>query len=328
MLPQEVVTLAARSPAQLVTLTELRGLGYESHAVARWLRRGLLDRALPGVYRLGGAMPAADENLHLPLRYLARFGDPAATPLISGEAMLALAGVEGYGVPAQPVVLVDPKHRVRLAGAPFAPRHVAVAAVPRQRHRGVDTSDPAQALADMAWDPSVTDRQLRVAVDAVRFHLRAPITGLVARWRQIGHPGARRLLAMLAAFEQESEGERQAFNDLFLGYPPLPDCQVVLAGRLRVDFVYLDAALVIEYLGECHDGRADKDTARVFVIERPGYRHIPVTKSLLRPSDGIREHIQAERHHRRQLIAEGRLRLPALPPQPPRLFPLRTLPRG
>lgn len=324
MLPTQVVALLRRSPGGLITLRQLQSLGFDRRTVARWLRAGL-EQILPGVYREAGVPVPSTQRLHLPLRYLERPTDREPSALISGEAMLVLAEVEGCVVPELPLALIDRDRRCRLSDAPFRIARVALQAIPRELHRGIATADPAQALADVAWDTDRPDREVRVMVDAVRSSLRIPIVHLVSRWQEIGHPGARRLLRMSPAFEQESEGEREAFATLFPCCPPLPDCQVVLVGSLRVDFVYLSAALVIEYLGEAHDGKADTDATRSFALEGPGYRVISVTRSMLRDPRPTATHIQRLRRDRERLVAEGRLVLPPLPPQPPRLVPLRSL---
>ena len=207
-------------------------------------------------------------------------------------------------------------------------RYVELARVPRERHQGVGTADPAQALADIAWSGAPDDRALRVLVDAVRWHLGWSAVRLVGRWKEIGHPGGRHLYAMKGAFAQESEGERDAFAALFADDPYPPDCQVVLLERLRVDFAYLYAGLFMEYLGEPHNTQVDADTTRTFALERPRYRGVGITKSMLRHADLVREHLHGLRLEREQLVGEGRLVLPPLPPQPPRLFPLRTLTPG
>lgn len=324
MLPPEVVALARRSPAGLVTMRQLQALGIDRRKVPRWLG-AVLEQVLPGVYRLAGDPVPAFQSLHAPLSYFGRPADRQPAALISGEAMLALAGVPGCVIPAEPLVLIDRDRRCRLNGAPFHTARVALADVHRERHGGVSTVDAAQALADIAWDPDRSDHELRVLVDAVRWARNIPVTELAARWRRIGHAGARRYLGMLTAFEQESEGERRAFAALFPPFPPLPDCQVVVVGRLRVDFIYLSAALVIEYLGAVHDGKADQDAVRVLAIERPGYRVFIVTRSMLRDLETTAAHIQSVRRDRERLVAEGRLALPPMPTQPPRLTPLRSL---
>lgn len=326
MLPPAVLQLARRSAGGLLSLPDLASAGYDRRRAAAWARGGLLERVMPGWYRVAGWPVPPEQCLHVPLRYLAGCSTTGPPPLLSGEAALALRGTEGFALPCRPLVLVNQGRRVRLTGAPFTVRHVRLDQQPRERVQGLEVADPARSLADAALSPRTVDRTLRVAVDDLRNRYRLPAADLVARWQaEARHPGARRLLAMSEAFEQDSEGERDAFARLFRCCPPLPDCQVQLTERFRVDFAFLFAALVIEYLGDVHDGQADRDTSRTFALERLGHRVIGVTRSMLRHSGEVVAHIHAVRRDRERLMLEGRLRRPPLPPQPPRLVPLRTL---
>ena len=301
MLPINVIELARRSPAGLVTLRELR-LRSATTAVLSptGLGAGLLDaraaRRLPdqrGARRYGrvgphaGALPGAGRGRARP------------SALISGRAMLALAGVRGMA--SSVAAARAGRSRPSCAGQGRAVRRRATSRSPRwprQRHGSVDTADAAQALADLAWGHAYTDRDLRVLVDETRFSLRRRSR---RTWSAMAadRPSRSTPIARHArAFEQESEGERTAFTKLFLAYPPLPDCQVVLVGSLRVDFVYLDAALVIEYLGDVprrQGGQGHRSGLRDRAARLPPH---PGHQVVARPSDGIREHIQAERHHR------------------------------
>ena len=87
-------------------------------------------------------------------------------------------------------------------------------------------------------------------------------------------------------------------NDLPYEAATLTGAEVVLRGRLRVDFVFLFAALIVEYLGGVHDGRADYDATRNYVLERLGYRSITVTKSMAREGPGLIAHIHTIRRER------------------------------
>ena len=100
---------------------------------------------------------------------------------------------------------------------------------------------------------------------------------------------------------------------------------MVLVEQLRVDFVFLSAALIIEYAGRVHDGQVDRDATRIYALERLGYRVIVVTRSMLRDPAALVAHIHDVRLRRERMIAAGLLARPPLPPQPPRLTPLRTL---
>ena len=324
MLPPDVLRAAAAAPGGLLNLARLQQMGHNRERIAAWTRAGLLERLVPGLYRVADAPVPPTQCLHLPLRYLATPGRASPAALISGGAALGLLGVAPFGLPCQPLVLVDRSRTVRLGSAPFRVRRVALDAAGHDRHDGIDVAGAARVLADAALDPRVTDRELRLAVDQLRGRRLVAVAALVACWRRMPrHAGARRLLRLAPALEQESEAERDLYA-LFLRSPPVPDCQVVLRGRLRVDFVFLFAALIVEYLGAVHDGRADHDATRNYAFERLGYRSITVTKSMAREGPGLIEHIHTIRREREQLVLDGRLARPPLPPQPPRLAPLRT----
>ena len=126
-------------------------------------------------------------------------------------------------------------------------------------------------------------------------------------------------------FEHDSEGEWGAFNALFGPGVPPPDCQVWLSDFIRVDFVYLYAALVIEYLGRVHRNQLEKDTTRTYALRRLQCDVIGVTASMLHDAGTLSHTIQQARCERERLRAEGRINHEPLPPQPPRLTPLRTL---
>lgn len=330
MLPAHVSRTFATAPSGLVTLRHLAGMGFDRRQVSAWTTQRELKRVLHGVYTLGGDAP--DHALHLlqlpqvyiPLR--AREGD--SPPVVSGKPVLALYGADGFDVTSRPLVLVDAHCRVRAEPKPFELCRVDMTAVEWEWTKGIRTAAPWRALCDTALDPGVTDRQLRVAADALRNRRILGVTRAVTHWAALNpHPGARRLLQMVdeGQFEQESEGERAAFALLFGHGGPLPDCQVHPLGRLRVDFVFLHAALIIEYYGKDHDATADADATRIDAFEQLGYRVIVVTKSMLKRALVVRARIERIRQDRLQRALAGTLPLPPLPPQPPRLVPLRTI---
>lgn len=346
VLPDSVLQLARRDPAGLVDSRALAAAGHGPAAVSRWVAAGLLERLAPGVLRVAGAPVPPTQCLHVPLRYLARSGSrqatasddhgpsrPAARPdagagdaLVTGGAALAAMAVPGFPLPCRPLVLVQHGRRVRLRDAPFDVRQGDLARVTAERWQGVATVDPARALADLAGQSPLGDRPLRQAVYDVVNRLRIPVVDLVASWRGVRHPGATRLRRMAdeGVFEVESEGEWDLFR-LFRQHPPLPDCQVVVTGWIRVDFVFLFAGLVLEYLGGVHDGRADEDATRVHAVERLGLEVMLVSRSMLRDGAALMAHVHERRRRREELMARGLLPRAPLPVQPPRLTPLRTL---
>lgn len=320
----------ATAPGGLVTLRQLAGMGLDRRQVSAWTRQGVLKRILHGVYMLGGDTPPHPlVLLHLPQVYIPlRAGEGASPPVVSGKPILALYGAEGFDLAAQPLVLVDHHCRVRPEPKPFELSRVDMTTVDWEWTQGIRTAGPSRALCDTGLDLAVTDRQLRVGSDALRNRRLFDPVEAVSNWSALNaHPGARRLLRMVqeGQFEQESEGERAAFALLFGHGSPLPDCQVHPLGQRRVDFVFLHAALIIEYYGQDHDRTADADATRIDAFEQLGYRVIVVTKSMLKRAPAVRARIERIRQDRLQRALAGSLPLPPLPAQPPRLVPLRTI---
>jgi hypothetical protein len=126
-------------------------------------------------------------------------------------------------------------------------------------------------------------------------------------------------------FDFESEPERRLFEDVLAHLPQPPDPQVHLARNIRVDVVILSVALVIEYHGGDHDRQVDADATRLMALRLRGYEVVIGTRSMLRDPGALLAHLWAVVAERQQAVFEGRLRLPELPPQPPRLHPLRTI---
>lgn len=307
----------------VATLTELAAAGWDRFTVAAWAEAGLVDRLLPGLYRCVGAPHTGEQRVAVPLRYLddepRRGREPAR---VTGAAALALDGVEGFTVPDRPTVLVEPARRVRLPDPPFLLRRAQVPASDRCRLAGFPAVRAARALADAALDEAVTDKALRVGFDDARWRGRVRLEQFGARMAELrGHRGARRMLAMYDAGDllMESEGERAAFAALFAAYPPAPARQVWVLPGIRVDFVYLRAALVLEYLGkDAHEGRIEEDAARAWRLRRAGYEILPLTSGLLPQAETLVRDIHRIRREREALAAEGRLLVAPLPPQPRR----------
>ncbi len=318
----------ATDSGRIQTIPQLWLRGHHRLQVAEWSREGLAERLLHGVYRDPLGTVPCEQCLHLPLRYLEmRRPSDCAPAIASGHAVLAAMGTPGFELPSPPLILVELRQRPRDNPSTHTIRRTDLAGVERIAWRGLDLTVAHRALADTALDVTVTDAVLRNALDHLRNTRQLLLHEAVEAWRSIPHDGARRLLAMYDAgvFDFESDGERSAFEALFVDHPPAPDCQVVLVGNLRCDFAFLSAALTIEYVGKVHDGRANEDSTRAFAIERIGHRTIRVSRSMIREPRPLMEHIHNLRREREHLISLGVLRRPPLPPQPPRRIPLRTL---
>lgn len=334
MVPTAVMELARRDPAGLISRAQLAQAGMSGPTVSRLVARGVLERLASGLFRVAGRPVPPTQCLHVPVRYLtgSTETDPSALPprrraLITGVGALAAMGVPGFPLPCRPTALVDRGRRVRVTGVAFDVQRAELRQVDGLRWQGVPTVTAARAIADLALDPAVSDQTLRQAVYDVVNAQRIRAVDLVRAWQAIRRVGAGRLVRMADAgiFDVESEGELDLYLNVFHRHPPLPDCQVLLAGQIRVDFVFLFAALVIEYVGGPHDGRADRDATRAAALQQLGHAVVFVSKSMVRDRAGLATHLHGLRREREDLMARGLLRRPPLPRQPDRLVPLRTL---
>lgn len=328
-IPASALAVFHAAPGGVVTTRDLGRVGHHRFEVASWAAAGLTKRLLHGAYRLAEAPVPPDQCLHLPLRYLGqRTPRDFRTPAITGVGGLAAYDCGPFELPVHPLVLVDPRCRVRRSELPFSVRRTASDDGEDRVAMAVRVAEPARALADAALLRDVPDEALRQAIDDVRNVRLTTSWEIARRLPEVNHAGSRRLLAMVAdgVLDQESDGERLAYNRLFVDHPPVPDCQVVVLRSFRVDFVYVSAGLVVEYYGrDAHRDRVERDATRVMALEQSGYRVIVVTHSMLRDAAGLSHHIHSIRRQREQQIHHGEIRIPPLPLQPPRLTPLRTL---
>lgn len=327
-LPLAVQQVIRAQPGRVAHTRTIAEVGPDRHAVSAWVRQGLLDRLAPAWVRLPGDEAPLQAG-HLAVGYLERFR-PGATIALSDEYALGLL-IPSRALPALPMVLVEHGRRLRVRSGPWDvhqrstldPADLAVT-------RGLPHARAPLALADRAATRIADDGLLAIVYEVINATRIRP-TALVSAWTRLDHPGARRLLELTAAgaLEHESPAELRLFRDVFAGHPPLPDCQVMVTDRIRVDFMYIFAALVIEYLGEqSHANRVDADGARLYAMRTLDLETIIVTKSVARDPVGLRAHIHRTRLEREDLMLRGLLRRPPLPRQPDRLTPLRTLGPG
>ncbi|HUG83363.1 MAG TPA: DUF559 domain-containing protein [Euzebya sp.] len=328
MLPTFVADVFRSAPGRVLTTAQLGAIGVPCKWVLALVEEGLVERMLFGVYRDPTAEPPPTQCLHVVRAYLEqRRPDGCPPEVFSGEAALGAREVEGFPLPCAPLVLMDGARHIRRARAEFTTLRTDMSRIPAEDVAGLLLATVIRSLADAANTRHVTEAQLRVGIDDLRNRWMLDIVDAVAFWAALPHDGARRLTRMAeeGAFEQESEAERDAFRRLFVNHPPAPDCQVHLTPSIRVDFVFLSAALVIEYHGGVHDRSVDQDATRIWALRRLGYEVIVVTRSMMRDHAALAAEIQAIRMEREHLVRAGHLRRPLLPPQPARLSPLRTI---
>lgn len=326
MLPDAIVDLAARGPTGLFCRKQVLKLGFNDVAIKEWRIARLIERVAPGWYRLAGVVVPPLQCLYLPTAYL-RFKTMTPRAIIGGYGALAGLGVPGFDLPCRPSVMIQHGCRVRVTDPPWSISHAHLSEIPVVNHAGLRLAGPARSLADLHVE-EVGMPDLIAAVDATRNHLRLTQSELIRAWEGMGHPGAQVLLALAkkGVFDTESGGERRVLNQVFTNHPPVPDCQVQVTSRYRVDFAYIFAGLILEYYGEeVHANRVDRDGVRSHELRSLGWDCYVITKSMVHDPVGLAESVHTLRREREQAIIEGRIRRPPLPPQPERRLPLRTL---
>lgn len=316
----------------LVTPDEAVLAGFDPRVLAAAARRQLLHRMAVATYVFPEMADDPLLALAVAQRYAERKGRWACaaserTSCLTGRQVLGLLDVEGFSVFGLPLVALPKDRLVRLKDPPFAVIHLPWDVVVWQEVNGLWITDPGLTLAVVAADAGVTDKRLRVACyDLINKGLVTAV-GLLERWQQLPLPGAARLLEMAADgfLQHESEGERTCFLHVFVGRGPLPDCQVII-GPYRVDFVFIAAGLIVEYVGErAHVNRMQEDARRTYALEQAGWRIVVVTKAMLGQPERLAKHIHTLRRDRELEVAIGRLPPFSVPPQPPRVVALRTL---
>lgn len=214
---------------------------------------------------------------------------------------------------------MEPGRRVQVRDAPWQVREAPEVAT--IQHLGLRVSAAARALADAALDRDVADKALRVGFDDARGRRLLRRFDATEEWSNgPTHAGARRLLGIdrSGAFQHDSEGERTAWERLFLPFPVRPRCQVWVLSHVRVDFLFELAALVVEYLGGQHEGQLEADSHRTLQILAAGYELIPVTAGMAATPRVTAARIHRIRALRERLVTAGLLPIPTLPAQPPR----------
>jgi hypothetical protein len=264
----------------LLTRPQLLAEGLSPRAVDGRVYNGHLERVLCGVYRLPGApVPVEQPAMAAVLRCR-----PEAA--LSGVVALALLSVEGCSPDVTPLVLVVPGRRVQNVGfdvwadGTWATDRAYIGDVPavRATRALLDACAAADARSIARW------------TDSLRWRGLASVDRIAWRARQLpGHSGARRFLQLEAQrlFQQESFGER-GLAEVLAGVEPQPEWGVWVATDIRVDALWADARLVIEYYGAEHHSREHDrahDHARVARLRARGYHvEIVVAADLLDPA--------------------------------------------
>ena len=318
-------------PSGLLSNRDLNRAGISSKMITQLVKDNVLERRIRGWYRIVGAEIPPEQDLFVAQLYLARRqrncctqSDDVPPSLLTGGRAMDVYGVEVDLVP--PTMLIDVDRRVRVPTEVFTILRAHLSAEAWCKRKGLYLPEPPRAVGDYAGE-NVSDLAVRTTVDRLRFIEGMKIVEAVDKWQDTKGPGFRRLVAMAreGVFDTESEGERRFFNDVLCLGGPLPDCQVWVTPRIRVDFLFIRAALVLEYHGKrAHRDQVDADAMRRYELDRLGLQTLVVTSSMTADPVGLWRHIHQLRQQGIADIAAGRRPPVALPPQGRRLRPLRS----
>jgi hypothetical protein len=246
MLPPVVAALA-EDQRGLVGRHQLRAALGADHLADDLVRGGHLARLERGVYRVpGGATLPEHAAFAAALR-----ARPDAT--ITGPVALHLLGVESFHGADAFEILTRPGRRLR--GVDFDHRHDPDPGRAVTNWGAIRVTGPLDALIDSAaFQDDVTDRQLRVACDALRGRGLITTDRLVRRLEALHHrcPGAELLAAVLevsGGATLESEGERRLGPFVYC-FDPAFEPQVWVVPSRRPDFFSHRCRHAAEYVGE------------------------------------------------------------------------------
>lgn len=261
------------------------------------VRRGVLEIVERGVYRVRGSAGSPEQAaMAAVLR-----SRPGA--VVTGPLVLALLNVDGFdrGLPFE--VLVRPGRRP--SNVDFSWRRDPT---PRQVTAwlaGLPITTPTVALVDSArWVGHLMERQLRVALDSMRWGGLTTATRVLERAQRLGprDPGARFFLDLFeaGAADPESEPERD-LGQILAAFAPAPEPQVWVTPHHRVDWYWRPYRLAVEYLGEADHGgpRARAaDRRREDDLEAKGIRVLSVVAADLRSPDDLLAWLRLALHRR------------------------------
>lgn len=288
-----------RANRSIITRSELLEDGATSGQIQHWQTTGCLDRLHRAVYAPGGAAITPTAQVDAAVR---RAGTAACA---GGASALALWGLDGFELADerdehQPFVIVPPWRS--LQGVPFDWAAVEVPDYARTTRYDIPTVIVAEGLVQAAGQ--VKEKMVRVGFDdGVRRHLTSGRElEQVARRLHGVLPGAPTILKMIEAgtLQLESEGERE-LAQLFGPEDPQPVWQVRIDGY-RVDALFVEARLALEYQGKQYhrseaDRRADRERAATLKA-RQDIEIIEVTAADLANPVALRDRILAARTQR------------------------------
>ncbi len=283
----------------VITVSEAKALGLTAGVIEGLVRRGRWEVVERGIYRVAGS-PIPPEQRHRAA--VLRCGEGA---YLTAEAAMGLWGIPGWSLVVAPVVLVPAQRVVR--GVAFQVRYrPALGPADRTTFRHVPTATRSRSLVDLA--AYVRGREFRIAFDSVK-RVGGTSTPRLRRSAVVALPqrGAQYAIdvADSGLLDMESEGERTFFAIMESIRPPL-DVQQWLLHGVRVDFVWRDARLVVEYDGpEFHTLPTDRahDLRRRSRLRSNGWAVTVVVKEDLRDPDAL---VRRLRRRRAQRLAQLR----------------------
>lgn len=297
----ETVRERTRRQRAIITRAELLELDATDRQIQLWLRSGCLERLHRGVYAVGGAVITSTALVDAALR---RAGDGARA---GGRSALGLCDLDGFHFRDEDEeevhrpFLTLPKSG-QLQGVDFdwvavdLPDHVGTT------YHGIPAVTVADGLVEAA--DHATRKQIRVGFDdAVRRDLVSGRELEQAARRLAGVLDGAEVVEKLIAngtLQLESEGERNLVS-IFAPEDPQPVYQVKV-GAFRVDALFVEARLALEYQGKRYhrseqDRRADRARADKLAADHD-IVIIEVTAADLANPVALRERILAARAER------------------------------
>lgn len=286
-MPAELLDLANRQHnvlARRQALQWITGPEYDG-----FLRHGRLVRLHHGVAAIaGGASPPQQRLMAATLRC-------GAGARATGAAVLGLFDVDGFGPHDDFAVLIPPGRRI--ANVDFPVAHDPLPGIDVATFDEIPIAGPPLAFLDAAAAlGGVDDRRLRVGIHSARRVGCMKRRMLVERAIELGsaHAGAAWVLELEAAghLSMDSERERQVAEILALVHPA-PTPQAWVAPDLRVDFLWPELRVVLEYDGWVdHPLGSDRDRRRRARLEALGYLVITLRSEDLRDPGALAARVQ------------------------------------
>ncbi|MGH8905816.1 MAG: DUF559 domain-containing protein [Egibacteraceae bacterium] len=282
----------------IITRPQLLRCGLSEGQVEGLVARAALEKVHCGTYRIPGtAVPPEQAAMAAAIRCR-----PKAW--LTGPFVLGLLRVEGFSTADSFEVLVPADRRVqnvafRVRPDPLAGQFTAVLGP-------LPIVTATRALIDTAR--TVGGKRLIVGIDSARW------LGLTRVDRLLRcaecyhrHRGARLIRELVAsgALDYESKGER-GLSALFSDYDPPLETQVWITPKIRVDFLWRDVRMILEFDGKRHHGLPhdrEDDEKRDLQLERLGYHVEHVTGADLANPAALRARILTVR---RTLVKQRR----------------------